>query len=235
MVVYYTIILPLSLLKPPHTVSEVFNEHGFTSPCPSVFPLWRDYENFHIVCWLGKDLALYFYLVYFIDDYFMWTVCVIPTALIGIHFIILTFFVKTSFVDHLHYYSQFMWLLANFVWAFGEIFKPFGVHDDAIPFTTFNADSYSTMRWWCSWLLVAALLPLMFMYLYWIPATYSGRIDRIHLDSIDFSISDKLITAETTGSMASHNTNPSSTNTYFISVDSACKDQYGSFDVINKN
>lgn len=174
MVSYYVIILPLGYLKPSEEVCAIFNEHGLLSPFPSLFPLWRDYENFHIICWLGKDLALYIYLVYFIDNFCMWTFFVVPTVLIGVHFIILTLFVKTSFIDHIHYYSQFMWVVANFFWAFGEIFEPFGQHDDAVSFVRFDPLSYSTMRWWCAWILLSALITLAIMYVYWIIATYAG-------------------------------------------------------------
>ena len=185
MSVYYILVLPLSLLKPSQAVSAIYNEQSLLSPFPFIFPLWRDYENFHIVCWLGKDLALYLYLVYFMDVYLLWTLCVIPTAIIGIHFVILTFFVKSAFIDHIHYYSQFMWLSANFVWAFGEIFKPFGGdHDDAVSFMIFGVKSFITFRWWCSWLLVSAIFPIFILYMYWIPAAYLYReIDSTAVDS----------------------------------------------------
>lgn len=175
--VYYAIIRPFDLLKPSKTINDFYNEHGMESPFPLLFPLWRDYENFHIVVWLGKDIAWNgSFNNNNVNWNAMWNVFVIPTVLIGIHFVILTFTVKSMFIDHIHYISQFIWVSGNIVWAFGEMYHPTGFHDDAIDVTYLSSNDYFYLRWWAGWIFVTALLILAPLYLYWIPATYFGLI-----------------------------------------------------------
>ena len=38
-------------------------------------------------------------------------------------------------------------------------------------------NSYSTGRWWASWLLLVAYVPIAFLYFFWIPLSCTGNIE----------------------------------------------------------
>ena len=184
--VYYLIIRPLDLLKPSKEISDLYNENKLLSPFPLIFPLWRDYENFHIVVWLGKDIAWNGSACDInVNWNVMWNIFTIPTILVGIHFVILTFAVKHAFIDHIHYIMLFLWVCANILWAFAELYLPFGALDDAIPITRISSDDYDYLRWWCAWVLILDLGMVASLYLYWIPASYLGRIKEDEFDLLD--------------------------------------------------
>lgn len=71
--------------------------------------------------------------------------------------------------------AQFLWVTANGIWAFGEIYS----HYDA-PMGIFTNDPlrWLTCRWYASWILILALVPVIVMYIIWISNTLSGNITR---------------------------------------------------------
>jgi cytoskeletal protein RodZ len=48
--------------------------------------------------------------------------------------------------------------------------------DHAIFIFTSSNHSREKMRWWASWFLFAAYLPILFLYCVWIPLTLTGRV-----------------------------------------------------------
>lgn len=178
--VYYLIIRPFGLLKPSQEISDLYNENQLESPFPLLFPLYRDYENFHMVVWLGKDIAWNGSACENINNInwsIMWNIFTIPTILIGIHFVILTFSIKLAFIDHIHYIILFLWVSANIVWAFAELYSPLGSLDDAVPLLDTSTESYEYLRWWSGWTLIVDIMVVILLYVYWISATYLGWIE----------------------------------------------------------
>ena len=104
----------------------------------------KQYENLHIILWLLKDTAWNKQLI------IMWWISVIPTVLIALDFIIL------ATEDRMFYVVQFIWVVSNLTWAFGELYIP--QHNESIALFTFETDSFLTMRWYSAWTLVAAIL-----------------------------------------------------------------------------
>lgn len=54
-----------------------------------------------------------------------------------------------------------------------------------------NADSRATMRWYSSWLLIAAIIVIAVLFAFWIPLTYFDRIKRHVAHPSHTSLSDK--------------------------------------------
>ncbi len=80
------------------------------------FKSWRQYENMHTLCWLGKDWS------WNQLDPYTWVIFLVPTVLIGIDFIITTHKSRRMTIDCLHYVAQLMWVFGNMCWALSEIF-----------------------------------------------------------------------------------------------------------------
>ena len=63
--------------------------------------------------------------------------------------------------ENVYYWSVFLWLLWNAVWQFGEL-----VPSDVLQDHTYyypmgqHPNSYWNMRWWASWGLLSALIPI---------------------------------------------------------------------------
>ena len=82
-------------------------------------------------------------------------------------------------VNHIHYLMQFLWVMANLVWAYGELFLHL-VHDDPMPLFPLNLQHFHSMRWLSSWILVVAFVLGVVLHVVWIakgtefPPTYSS-------------------------------------------------------------
>jgi len=160
--VYYLIILPFKLFPPITDASyRKFDDFQIKMPKWLIgFPTLRYIENLHIVCWLGKDTA------WSLNINSMWIVFMIPTLVLAFIFIIITSFQKHEFVNHMHYVAQFMWVIANIVWAYGELFL---VNDDPLSLFDYSEISKDTNRWISAWILFATFLLCAFVYVIWIP------------------------------------------------------------------
>ena len=111
-------------------------------------------------------------------------------------------------IDHVHYLSQFLWVVANAgtpiptpsspnhltypslpfpppppslprpsaVWASGELFFT-PDYDNALSMFLTSGDALKTSRWYSSWVVMLALVPIVLLYLVWIPATVLGLIE----------------------------------------------------------
>ena len=78
-------------------------------------------------------------------------------------------------MEHVHYLAQFLWVTANGIWAFGEIYS---IHDAPMSLFTRSRDRWITCRWYACWIVTLALVPIVCMYIIWIFFTCTGRIDR---------------------------------------------------------
>jgi len=88
--IYYLIIRPLGLLKPSEKAISIYDDTGLTPRFPAIFNTWREYENIHILFWLGKDTA------WSTDIPSMWVVFVIPTLTIAFDFVLVTSMIKVK-------------------------------------------------------------------------------------------------------------------------------------------
>lgn len=107
--------------------------------------LFSEYERLHIFFWVLKDFG------WNILNKPVWFVGLIPTLFMSIDFAWIVANVNVSYnllfppllmlmafiyiqgmiVESAHYISQFIWVLANAIWAYGEIY--YGDRDDAHP------------------------------------------------------------------------------------------------------
>lgn len=113
-----------------------------------LFKSWRDYENIHILMWVGKDVAWNW------QWKVMWICFSIPTILIGLDFIHKSMFTQRLLIDHAHYCAQFLWVSSNLIWAYGELFLP-EVRDDVIDFWEYSVDARKSARWYATWALLS--------------------------------------------------------------------------------
>jgi hypothetical protein len=101
-------------VKPCKASLRKYDESGLVCRY-SFINSWREYENLHILWWWGKDAA------WNLEIKEMWIVFAIPTVMMAFDFVISSFSVKKSWIDHVHYVAQFIWVVANLVWASGEL------------------------------------------------------------------------------------------------------------------
>lgn len=60
------------------------------------------------------------------------------------------------------------------MWALGEFFTE---DDEAIKlWDVTNKEALSTARWWSSWILTMSFLPVIILYIFWVPLSYMGKI-----------------------------------------------------------
>jgi hypothetical protein len=156
----------------------------------SFFPTWRSYENVHIFFWLAKDTSWNH------NWEVTWIVFSIPTVLIALDFawqtahvkvclfalisaFSLMYYLQGGLVNHVHYIMQILWVLANLVWAYGELFLP-GADDHPMPLFPVTLQALHSMRWLSSWILVVAFVFGVALHVVWIakgtefPPTYSS-------------------------------------------------------------
>jgi hypothetical protein len=157
--------LKLFQLQSNEHAEKLYNEAGLKSRF-EYFSTFRQYEHFHMLCWLGKDLC------WNADIQVLWALFVLPTFFISADFIYLTSKNPKMTIDMVHYISQFLWVTANICWAYQELFE-LSMTDK--PQYLFNPNVY-TFRWASSMLLTLAWLPLLILYCVWLPLTYFGKI-----------------------------------------------------------
>ena len=92
---------------------------------------------------------------------------------------VLTCFLQSGLVNHVHYIMQFMWVMANLVWAYGELFLS-PIYDEPLPLFPVTSEALHSMRWFSSWILAASFVMCLALHVAWIakgtdfPPTYSS-------------------------------------------------------------
>jgi len=79
-------------------------------------------------------------------------------------------------IERAHYLAQLLWVSGNMVWALGEFY--FASYDEAFSMGERNYEARRTPRWWASWVLCCAYVPIFLLYVLWIPLTMTGRISQ---------------------------------------------------------
>jgi len=181
----YYVFLPLRLFpKVSEESLQLYNESEVTVhwPLNKLFPTWRNYENIHIFFWLGKDTA-WNWRTSTMKSYVpnaVWWVFAVPTVLVGLDFVITSASYQYNVVDHIHYILQLAWIIANFIWAYSEIYEIdsdvgyslWPVPDTQLSNITVTYKQTIPMRWISAWLLVASLMATFCFTVYWIGFTF---------------------------------------------------------------
>ena len=168
--IYYFVVVPTAgtITKDPKAISEY--DDGEFRPRFSYFKNFRQYENVHTLFWLAKDLA------WNRNNISMWFVMLFPTVLVAADLLFVSIMGKNTIIDLAHYAAGLLWVLGNAVWALGEFFsdsdEPFKLWD----FT--SSEARTTARWYSSWILIGAFLPVLVLYSFWIPLTIMGKIPK---------------------------------------------------------
>lgn len=55
--IYYFVLKPLNLMNEKTAKGEEYDTTGLQCRFSWFFKSWREYENFHILLWIGKDLS----------------------------------------------------------------------------------------------------------------------------------------------------------------------------------
>lgn len=124
----------------------------------------------------------------------MWFVFLFPTIAISCDFIYLTSKHENSFVDVAHYLSILIWVIGNSVWALGEFFN--GEYDDPIFMWDRSKVAFKTARWYSSWILISAYIPVIVMYFVWIPLTMSNKLREKKATDNDAAVFGEELTKE---------------------------------------
>ena len=133
---YYLVLRRFKWLKADKAVTERYEYEGFL-PRFSFFDSWRQYEHFHVFLWLSKDLAWNKGLPW------IYAILMIPTVLIALDFFITTISHPKTVIDGVHYLAQLLWVLANAVWAMGEVFligpdNPLSLWSKYVPYCVYD-------------------------------------------------------------------------------------------------
>ena len=112
---FYLFVKPFRLwgADDPETVAA-YDTTGLPPRWPMFFKTWREYENIHILFWLGKDVAW----INLIPS--MWVIFLVPTFGIAWDMVFVTFWKKHLMIDHAHNVTILIWVMANAIWA-GDI------------------------------------------------------------------------------------------------------------------
>ena len=90
-------------------------------------------------------------------------------------------------IDHAHYSAQFLWVMGNWTWALGEIY--YSNRDKPHPlWEVISDEATKTCRFYSSWILVAAYIPIMVLYCIWLPLTCLGRLEHIEEEREFFAL-----------------------------------------------
>jgi hypothetical protein len=152
-------------LTPNEKAEQLYNETGLKSRF-SYFTTFRQYEHFHMLCWIGKDLC------WNADIKVLWFIFVLPTFFISADFIYLSSKNPRMVIDTSHYVAQFIWVTANIAWAYQELFLL--SMSDKPQYLPHPNDH--TFRWASSLLLTLAWIPIGLLYCVWLPLTAMGKI-----------------------------------------------------------
>jgi len=168
---YYIVMKPLRLAN---YVSyclkiDVYQSEKVTWRFPFYFQSWKEYENIHSLFWLLKDTGWNWWVPSMVVIFF------VPTFLLSIDFVWITLWDRKMLVDHAHYLAQLVWLCSASAWAAGEFFLTPN-HDDPIGLLNFSLEARITSRWYASWMLVLAFVPIVVLHMIWIPATVRGMV-----------------------------------------------------------
>jgi hypothetical protein len=161
---YYVVVKPFKLLPAISDEAAAAYEvtdmepHSFITP---IIPTWRQYENLHILFWLGKDAAWMFAWPA------MWWPFAALTVALAADFVATTSLHPGQGIHHAHYIAQALWVLSNLLWAFSDI--TYGEDLDPQPLLS-PAGPRRSLRWWAAWLLVAGLAGLAAVHAVWIAA-----------------------------------------------------------------
>jgi hypothetical protein len=90
LLIYYFILVPFDLL--PITAEQLAEyDDGALKPRFSYFRNFRQYENVHMIFWLTKDLA------WNLNNPTLWFLCLVPTMLLAIDFLHISYTNEVSF------------------------------------------------------------------------------------------------------------------------------------------
>jgi hypothetical protein len=164
----YILYSSVSVEKTNDSTSTITNySPTITWRFPFFFKSWTEYERAHAFFWLLKDTGWVYWIPPMVVIFF------IPTALLALDFVWVSMHVRTGLIDHAHYCSTLLWLTSASVWAAGEFYLTPN-HDTAVSMFKWNREAKITSRWYASWFLLAAFLPIIALYLIWIPSTLLG-------------------------------------------------------------
>lgn len=172
---YFLVIKPFKIFDrlgiPNQNNNPSHKDHFYDIGIESRFPCfstWRQYEQIHILFWLGKDYA------WNTGDVPLWYICSISTLLIALDFIWETAQVEGLAIEVVHYLATFIWIVANMTWAIGELFYP--NRDYAYNLFSDSPIALVTCRWYSAWLLVFSIAPIVCLYFFWVKGTCDGSI-----------------------------------------------------------
>jgi hypothetical protein len=120
---YYLVLKPFGVVDkftntptPSAPVTDSLVEEHPRPRFAFYFNSWREYENLHSLFWIGKDTA------WVLAKTPMWFLFFFPTLSVSIDVTVTTLFKPNLLIDHAHHCAQLLWVLANAVWATGELF-----------------------------------------------------------------------------------------------------------------
>lgn len=171
MIVYYFVSLKnKEMFIPDEKVTKLYNQEGLI-PRFSFFNTWRRYEFCHVFFWLLKDYS------WCSGDKMLWFVGAIPTLIVSFDFVITSSVNKKMTVDMCHYIAQLLWIFSNLTWALVELFNVGS--DNGL--TYYRGTDHPNGRYVASIILIFAYLPIVLLYLIWLPLTITGKINTVTL------------------------------------------------------
>lgn len=118
---YHLVLKPFKILKPDPEMTAKYEAAGLISRF-SYFENWRQYEHAHTLFWLGKDWS------WNSLDPYSWPIFLIPTVLIAVDFIYVTWNKKVAgIVCYVDVSASF-----NSIYEFNCLYTEWTVDDDRL-------------------------------------------------------------------------------------------------------
>lgn len=166
-VVYFFTLKNKEFFIPNAEVTKLYNENGLVCRFKS-FDTWRRYELVHVFFWLLKDRS------WCSKDPVFWIVGAIPTLFISLDFLYIGLKNRKMVIDNAHYLAQLLWVSSNIVWACVELFNIGGIEGDVVQE---RLSSHVNGRFVAEIILFAAYIPIVLLYIVWLPLSLSGKLN----------------------------------------------------------
>lgn len=128
------------------------------------FEDWRDYENFQLFWWIGKDLAAA------TNNRGMWVIFYIPTILLNFYLINTSLNTRRVLVDHCHYLATFFWLFGTLIIQMGTMFLRNRWNHYSMFYPSDQKVIYTT-QYFGGWAYIVAWAPLIILHTIWLAAS----------------------------------------------------------------
>jgi len=180
LVIFFSILVPLDVFASDRKSELLCRFEATSPPCPKIVIKWlkefRIYASLHLLAWAIKDCLWAWNLAI---PYLIAFIC---TILLNIDLIYRFSRYTLQYINLIHAILVLLWVLANGVWALGELSAEVGLSEDEFRKYQFVLQRSNISnpafepRWLAGYVFIFAVLVLVAFYIQWIVVTIKGRV-----------------------------------------------------------